>query len=351
MNPHLQAWQISADNFPADGFTTDQLEFLLGYGILAPSSHNTQPWLFQLHTMHVDVYADRRRARRVVDPYDRELTISCGAALFNIRVAAEYFGHQCRVNLLPEAANPNLLAQVDLGLRCETTSEDILLFNAIQQRHTNRQPFRPDPPPEPLLAALAAAAQQEGAWLQIVTGEQARNRVAELVAGADRSQWADKHFREELAKWVRPKPEVARDGLLAEALGVKDWLSFAAPTLIRTFNRGAAQAAKDAATARGSPVLAVLGTETETTRDWLLAGQALEAVLLRARAEDVWASFLNQPIEVPELRSQLAEVIGRGGFPQMLLRLGYGPRAKPTPRRSVRDALIRHKGGEATGKW
>jgi hypothetical protein len=347
MNPYLQLWEISADNFPADSFTTDQLEFVLGYAILAPSSHNTQPWLFQLHTMHVDIYADRRRALRVVDPYDRELTISCGAALFNIRVAAEYFGHQCRVNLLPEPANPNLLAQVDLGLRCETTSEDILLFNAIVQRHTNRQPFRPDPVPEALLATLAAAAQHEGAWLHIVSGEPARNAVADLVAGANLSQWADKHFREELAKWVRPKPQEARDGLLVGAVGIKDWLSFAAPTLIRTFNRGAGQAAKDAEMALCSPVLAVLGTEAETTRDWLLAGQALEAVLLRARGEGVWASFLNQPIEVPEFRSQLAEAIGRGGFPHLLLRLGYGPAAKPTPRRSVRDVLLKHKSGQA----
>jgi nitroreductase len=55
MNPHLQPWNILADEFPSDGFTADQLEFLLGYAILAPSIHNTQPWLFQVHSMHADL--------------------------------------------------------------------------------------------------------------------------------------------------------------------------------------------------------------------------------------------------------------------------------------------------------
>jgi len=57
--------------------------------------------------------------------------------------------------------------------------------------------------------------------------------------------------------------------------------------------------------------------------------------------EDVWASFLNQPIEVPQLRPRLASIIGRVGFPQILLRLGFGPEAKPTPRRSAQEVIIK----------
>jgi len=341
MNPHLQVWNLSADDFPDDGFAADQLECLLAYAILAPSSHNTQPWLFRINAMDVDLFADRRYATRVVDPYDRELTISCGAALFNLRVAAEYFGHQYRVELLPDPGEPNLMARFHLGLRAETSSEDILLFHAITQRRTNRQPFRPDPVPEVLLAALAAAAEKEGAWLQVIATEEARNAVADLVAEADRVQWADKAFRQELANWVRTKPEVARDGLPAHALGVKDWLAFAGPALIRTFDRGAGQAAKDREIALYTPVLAVVGTDTDEPRAWLQAGQALQNVLLRARADDLWASFLNQPIEVPHLRVRLAETIGRTTFPQLLLRLGYGPDTPPTPRRTVREVLLK----------
>ncbi len=115
-------------------------------------------------------------------------------------------------------------------------------------------------------------------------------------------------------------------------------MSLAGPFVIRTFDTGKGQAAKDSQLAEGSPVLAVLGTEDDTPPEWLAAGQALARVLLRARAEGVWASFLNQPIEVPELRPRLRDAIGQSGFPQLLLRMGYGPEVRPTPRRPAEEA-------------
>jgi hypothetical protein len=54
----------------------------------------------------------------------------------------------------------------------------------------------------------------------------------------------------------------------------------------------------------------------------------------------VWSSFLNQPIEVAELRTRLAEAIGRqGDHPQLVVRFGYGPSIKPEPRRPVDEVL------------
>ena len=342
MNPALHPWSISADDFPADTFAADQLQFLVGYAILAPSSHNSQPWLFKINAMDLELFADRRRALRVVDPYDREMVISCGAALFNLRVATEYFGHQYRIETFPNPADANLLARFYLDLKGETSSEDVLLFHAIPKRHTNRDVFRPDPVPAELLEALAASAQNSGSWLHVVEGDQARTAVADLVAEGDRLQWANKAFREELARWLRIKPEEHRDGLLVQDFGVKDWMAFAGPALVRTFDRGAGQAAKDRDIAACSPVLAVLGTDGDSPAQWLAAGQALQSVLLRARGDDLWASFLNQAIEVPDVRARLSETIGRPGFPQALLRLGYGGETTPAPRRSVHDVLIRH---------
>lgn len=343
MKPPLNPWQVSVDDFPGDSYASDQLEFLLAYGVLAPSNHNTQPWLFRINTTDLELHADRRRAIRTVDPLDRELTISCGAVLFNLRVAAEYFGHQYQVEILPDPSDKSLMARFHLGLRAETGAQDVLLFHAIPQRHTNRSSFAPDPVPAELLAALQEAAAAEGAWLHIVEGEADRAAVAEFVAQGDRIQWADKQFRRELAKWIRPKGDPARDGVPAHDVGVQDWLSFAGPLLVRSFDRGGGVAARDKDIAEHSPVLAVLGTEREDWASWLAAGQGLQHVLLQARAEDLWASFLCQPIEVEDLRGQLGTLTGRGGFPHALLRLGYGPAVAPAPRRSPREMLIQHE--------
>jgi nitroreductase len=342
MNTHLEPWAIATENFPADNYASDQLEFLLGYAILAPSPHNTQPWRFRINVNDAELFADRRRALRVVDPRDRELTLACAAALYNLRVATEYFGRSYAVEILPRSDEPDLLACLTLRLHAETSSEDVLLFHAITQRRTNREAFRPDPLPDATLAELAAAAAREGAWLAIVTTDEARRAVADLVAKADRIQWADREFRRELAAWLRTDAEHQADGIPTHDLGVRDWMSFAGPAWVRTFKRGNHEAARDAEIATHSSALAVLGTDRDDPWAWLQAGQALENVLLQAQANGVSASYLNQPIEVDDLRPQLAGVVGRSGFPQVLLRLGYGPEAPPTPRRSVRSLLIRH---------
>lgn len=343
VNTHLQAWSIASEDFPADGYASDQLEYLVRYAILAPSSHNAQPWLFRINAMDVELFADRRRALRVVDPCDRELTIGCGAALYNIRVAAEYFGHAYEVELLPEGGDGNMLARVRLGLSGETSSDDVMVFHAITQRRTHRQPMRPEPIPGEVLDELGAAAQKEGAGLLVMTSEEQRNLVADYVAEADRRQWADKGFREELSRWVRARGVDHKDGLPVHDVGIQDWLSFAGPALIRTFDRGGGQAAQDREIAAHSPALALLYTGGDDPGSWIRAGQALQSVLLHARSEDVWGSFLNQPIEVPELREQLAAAVGVAGYPQVLLRLGHGSDVPPSPRRSAREVLIMHQ--------
>jgi hypothetical protein len=188
---------------------------------------------------------------------------------------------------------------------------------------------------------LARIAAEEGAWLQVVQGEEARYAAADIVAEADRLQWADKQFRCELAEWLHSNRSDSHDGIPGHAQGDGALPAYAGPAVIRTFDLGKGQAAKHRDIALYSPVLAVLGTEKDTRADWLTAGQALANVLLRARVEDVWASFLNQPIEVPELRPKLASIIARVDFPQFLLRLGFGPEVKPTPRRSAQEVIIR----------
>lgn len=349
MNKHLEPWQVSADDFPADSFASDQLEFLLRYALLAPSPHNTQPWLFRINAMDVEIFADWRRLLRVVDPHGRQLSMSAGAALLNLRVAAEYFGHAYKVQLRPGPANRDLLARFQLGLQGETRGEDIQLFYAITQRRTNRQAFTNQPIPEEVLNSLESAAREYGAWFQVVREENARLAMADLVAEGDRKQWANKQFRAELAHWTRAHPEERGDGLPVTQLGIKNWLSFAGPLYIRTFDRGGGMAAMDRDIALHSPVLAVLSTERDDPSAWLSAGQALQRVLLEARSDEIWASFLNQPIEVPELRAQLAEICGGAVYPQIMLRLGYGPEVAPSPRRSLRNLLIMHKSAHPSG--
>jgi hypothetical protein len=123
--------------------------------------------------------------------------------------------------------------------------------------------------------------------------------------------------------------------------GFGDMASHVGPLMIRSFDLGRRQADKDRALAEGSPLLAVLVTAADDPPAWLATGQALQRVLLRARAAGVWSSYLNQPVEVPQLRPRLAGEIDRPGeWPQLVVRFGYGPPVPPEPRRPVDDVLL-----------
>lgn len=328
-----------AEDFPGRGSGAAKLAYLVRYAVQAPSNHNSQPWLFHLDGDTLYLYADRARALPVVDPDDRALVISCGAALLNLRVAAKHFGHQLRCEVLPDPGDVDVLARAELVPSEPARYEDKLLFWAISHRHTNRQAFEPRSLAPELVSSLIAAAEREGAWLQPLTAEADRAALCDLVVDGDRRQLEDRRFRRELASWLHRSRSTARDGMPAYSYGVPAVLSAVGPFTVRTFDVGRGVAARDRKLVEHSPTLFVLGTDGDDIADHIRAGQALERVLLRATQEEVSASFLNQPVEIPELRPLVTELAGRPGHAQLVVRMGYGPQAHATPRRPVRDVL------------
>jgi nitroreductase len=289
----MPAVQIDLEepDFPASGQPAEQLAYLLRYAVQAPSSHNSQPWRFRLADDSVELLADRSRALPVVDPDDRELVMSCGAALFTLRVAIRHHGFKDEVELLPEEGDPDLLARIRLGEPWPPTRAEKLLFWAISSRHTNRSAFQRRPMPQDLLAKLAQAAESEGAQLRVLEQDEERNQLADLVAEGDKRQFADARFRRELAAWIHAGRARTQDGMPAHALDIPGRFTPFAPLLVRTFDVGKGTAAHDRKIAEHSPALAVLGTADDTPDDWLVAGQALARVLLRATQDEVAASF------------------------------------------------------------
>ena len=154
---------------------------------------------------------------------------------------------------------------------------------------------------------------------------------------------ANPDFRRELAQWIRPGNSSHHDGIPSYAQGVDRRLDAVTPLIslaIRSFDLGKSQSAKDRKLAAQAPVLMLLTSRHDCPEDWLVTGEALAHLLLRARVANVWASFFNQPIEIAELRRQLQALFPQNGYPQILLRLGYARDTKPTPRRPVSEVLL-----------
>jgi hypothetical protein len=303
---------------------------LIQAAIAAPSSHNTQPWQFRVEEKTVELWADRTRALSVNDPYDRELTISCGAALLNLRVAAAAPGMAVTIRLQPD--HPDHLATLCL----ETGEVEAALAGlapAIRERFSTREAFLDRALPDTLPAALDDAVGREGAKLhQVEDGHRAV--LAELIADGDRIQFSNPSWRRELASWMRPRPE--RDGL-----AMSPWVAPVSRLVVRSFDMGKKVSQADEDLALEAPALVVISTADDSERSWLCAGQALQRALLFAASAGVQAGYLNQPCQVEQLRGRLADQVCPGRFPQVMLRLGFAERpAHPAPRREIKEVLL-----------
>ena len=343
MSELLTMWKVKEAEFPHHGTVEEKLKFILNYAILAPSSHNTQPWLFKIDSEEIYLYADRNRGLSITDTEGRELVISCGTALFNLRIALHHFGYKGEIITFPNPENSELLACIKLGYRIKESTDNNLLFNAISKRHTNRQNYQWWDAPQSLLRWLQSDAELEGVWLHIVKNNNIRHQMAELIVRAEHQLMADPNYRQELANWIRPANNSNHDGIPGYAQGINEHFDFATPlfaTVLRTFDLGNDLAERSRKLVEKSPAILVLGTQNDTQSDWLKVGQALERILLRSQAVGLSCSFLNQPVQVPQLRSELSKVLSQSGFPQLILRLGFCKQVKPTPRRTVEEVLI-----------
>lgn len=318
----------------------DLFRAMLKHAVLAPSGHNTQPWLFKLSGENsLDLIADRTRALPVVDPLNRELTISCGAALDHLEVAASHYGRALAISLSPNPSEPDVLARVKLISNSTENLDD--LFEAIPKRRTTRAKFDNRPLPEELAEQCRAIAEDFGVSLDLITDNDKRASIADLVAEGDRIQFADASFRRELAAWVHSRRRTSADGMSGEGFGMPDVLSSVGSLVIRTFDIGKGVAAGDRdKIVEGSPTLAVFSSIDDSAHSWLQTGRALSRVLLTLAANGVTSSYLNPPVELAALRPRLQTMIGARGVPQLLLRFGYGPSPSPTVRRAVDQVIV-----------
>src|SRR5437870_5556765 len=95
-------WQVVERNFPQTRSARQKLSFLLRYAILAPSSHNTQPWKFLVRDNRITVFANTDRWLKIADADQSELYISIGCAIENLLVAAQHFDYDYEIDYFPD---------------------------------------------------------------------------------------------------------------------------------------------------------------------------------------------------------------------------------------------------------
>jgi hypothetical protein len=314
----------------------DQVGYLIAMAARAPSVHNTQPWRFKVGPDAIELYADPRRKLRT-DPVGREMLISCGAALFGLRLAVRSLGYQPVVQLLPDPARLRLLARVMLGPAAPLTQDERRLIEAMPHRHTHRGPFVDRPLPDGVVVGLQHDARAEGATLVLIEQTISYEALADVVTVASRRQDLDPLARAEIRRWSRVAGSASRDGVPAGAFPDRPGLQ-RGRLRQRDFDLGRGLGAL---TAGGPPavVTVALVTPGDGRADWLRAGQALHRLLAHAAERWVFASLYTQPMEAAAIRALIRTRLALPGAPQMLLQLGVARTTQATARRPPAELI------------
>lgn len=321
-----------------DADTDARLGWYAAVARWAPSKHNAQPWRFVVRDHFLEIWADPMRSLPATDPQRRELTIACGAAVHLACVAARSRGHQPVVALLPDGGG-SLLARIAEAEPWVTTELDRRMLALVPLRRTDRGPLDKSALSPSVVFALQSAADAEGACFRVLKTPGERSTFAAMVLRADRLLVRSSRADEELGLWLREKGDRRDDGVPTDhTRGAA--ASYRAEFVQRDFSGPHSSPAQNRS-GLDDPLVGVLWTAGDDTLDWLVAGRALAATLLKAAASGANSSYLNQPIEQPGIRIELREQLALSGYPQLGLRIGIGGDVTAPPRRVSSDLVFR----------
>lgn len=325
-----EAWDIQESDFPANGSSEEKLTFLLRYAILAPSSHNTQPWRFNVNDSEIKVFADKNRWLSVADADQRELYISVGCALENLLVAAEHFGYGFNVTYFPENGDEVALVMLNPD-SFRSVRQDPRLFQSILTRHTNRMPYKSKKDLEGALLMLRNYSTEQGLQLYLTADPKIKNAFRDLVVDADQIQYSDVDYRSELGHWIG-------QGVMGPT-GVNAIIAQLAVVLLDV---GKDQTKKDADLVNNTQFLGFVISKENDRESQVRSGQTFERIWLGATALDISIHPMSQALEVPGEKEELTKlIVGSGLYPQQAFRLGYAePLKEHTPRRPLEDFLV-----------
>jgi hypothetical protein len=312
---------------------------LVRYATLAANSHNTQAWRFRADAQGIDVLPDLTRRTPVVDPDDHHLYASIGCAAENLSIAARARGRSGEVQYLAGGERSRLHVALSAARREETA-----LFRAIPQRQCARATYDRTSVGNEMLARLDAVSRIGGVEPVFVMDVQRRDQILDLVIAGNSSQLADPAFVSELKSWLRFNERAAaasRDGLFSAASGNPRLPTWIGPKMFDFFFTKDSENAKLAEQVRSSPGLIAFIAPSDNRAGWAAAGRAYQRFALQATVDGLKHAFVNQAVEVPDVRRELRSLLGAGERrPSLLVRFGLGPPMPRSLRRSVQDVLV-----------
>jgi nitroreductase len=283
----------------------------------APSVNDSQPWLWRVAAQSLHLYVDPDRRGRDTEAEGRDALLSCGASLHHCVVALAALGWRAKVQRLPDAAEPEHLAALEL-YRHPASALDVALAAAIPRRRSDWRPYSSWPVSAADMALIGARAARAGVTTRRVES------LPELQDVVAQAVWRHESDYEHIGE------SATRNG---RYMSLADVMQPTASKVAPTFADSAVGQAHGVESARDNAVVLALGTKDDGRLARLRAGEATSLALLSATALGLASCPVAEPLETAEARDAMhANLFSIVGFPQMVLRIGWPPvDADPLP--------------------
>ncbi len=273
---------------------TDYLQ-MVSYAIKAPSGHNAQPWLFELHNDKIIILPNFAKTLPAVDPDNRELFISLGCAAENLCLAASALQYRTTVDV-------DSTGCISVHLQKSDNVTPDTLFDQIEKRQTNKSVYNGKKISDDTLFKIVQQTQTAEnniyAWAKNTTEFE---QLTYFVIQGNLLQMNDKAFKEELLSWIRfnkKHAENTNDGISYAVMGAPDLPKSITETIVKFALNPKSQNKTDLKKIDSSSHLFLLASRENNIASWIATGRTLQRLLLTLTQNDIAAAYLNQPCEV-----------------------------------------------------
>lgn len=338
MRNNYKAWNIEVNDFFKITSDKDKIKFIVGFGILAPSSHNSQPWSFSIEKNIIHVYKEENRRLPVGDVNDRLLYISIGCAIENILIAADYFGYTSEIKF----NSGNSVVSVTLSnnglVKKENKEHQIFIIN---RRTVNRGKYLNKEIDNKILDTIKNL-ESSNLKINIITEEIKKNKLADIALAATSDSMSSKEFRKELAHHVISNTSSKKIGMPGFTLGFPTLVSYIAPIMLKIFNLSKLSNKDDEKILKKfTPYMLIISTTGDDLADWIATGRTFQKISLITTAEEISLGVWAAPILIGNYYNGIKDLLGIDCRPQFFFRMGYALRnvKKHSPRLTVDDVI------------
>lgn len=331
MSNNYTLWSLQPENLPLQ--EEQLLKAMAQFGALAPSTHNTQPWICNLKNNSLIVSPDLSKRLPSADPNNRGLYISLGCFVTNAQCAAARAGKSIAVDLL------NGLSHIDVRLTLKPRNSNDKLFallsDQLNKRVSDKSKYSSQSISSQLIKLLSLQYQNCSV---LVTDD--KNTIIEAATQYEISAKklaSSKEFRKELARWLRPNFTRSFDGMPGFVAQVPTILSVLGPHVLPHVQLAAfKQVEKDSDKIRHSSAIGIVYSNDSSEATWISVGRIYELAALLASRLGIAMTPMAALVE-DSFGAEYLGTLKKNLLPQFFFRLGYsGSKTQlHTPRREI----------------